>query len=145
MTDFVIEYSPEGQIIRYGYMQSGRAMHAYPLHGGQMWVTPHDDAEELFAILDPNLHFFDPASQEFLHRPMIGQNDRVSIPADGVFEARIPVIENTRVIVAGEEFVIGADDNEFVFSTDEPGIYRFEISPPFPYRSFTIEVTADEV
>ncbi len=74
-------------------------------------------------------------------RPALGAPATASIVADGLAEVAFALPAGTTVLFNGAAAVTNGGD--FGFTTDIPGTYVFEFSPPFPFipRTLTIEAT----
>ncbi len=74
-------------------------------------------------------------------RPVLAAPATASIVADGLEEVAFTLPAGTIVRFNGAAAVTDGDD--FGFTTDIPGTYVFEFSPPFPFipRTLTIEAT----
>jgi hypothetical protein len=149
MMELVIEYTDEGRIISSSNVQSGFRMMFRPRNGGALKFFDIAEGFE-FSTVSPDRHYFDIATQKIAVRPLFSSNGAGSINADGASSIVLPAPPGARVRVdSGEEIIVSDDDDDddagVEFSTDRPGIYRFEIEPKFPLLPFTFEVTANEV
>ncbi len=73
-------------------------------------------------------------------RPALDAPATASIVADGVAEVTFPLPAGTMVLFNGVAAVTDGDD--FGFTTDIPGTYVFEFSPPFPFIPCTLTIEA---
>lgn len=107
-----------------------------------------ENAGSLIAVendhpIDDSLFYFDLENQEVIHRPSCISQDKITLEANGASSAELKLPAGTVVAFEGEDFTL--EDGEFSFSTDVAGIYQFHLTPPFPWRSVTLEVTANEI
>lgn len=74
-------------------------------------------------------------------RPQLECDERYLLNANGSDEVMFPLPAGSVIRYAGERFT--TEGEAFAFTSDAPGVYVFDIRPPFPYveKVVTIEAT----
>ena len=95
---------------------------------GHAWIDGHHDAETKW--IDGG---------EVKERPATGLPDTHTLPRDT--DWILPDVPEGAEVVIDEHSAGTVDGDGLVLSFAEPGAYRVELRPPFPWRPATCEVT----
>lgn len=127
-------------------------------------TLPAEDLAENIARLPPGMRllpgrqslssdewYFPPPGVERVRRPDMVSSPNVEIVADGVHVFRLDLHPATGVFFRTarddrgriHHEPIDVSDGIFEFVTAVPGLYEFDIDPPFPFRPTTLTITAE--
>lgn len=91
--------------------------------------------------IDDETHYI--AGGALVARPGVSVAD-LTLPADGERHPVVTAPAGTKIQVNGKH-VASATDDPVRFVPTSPGAYRFELTPPFPWRPASFTVTVVEV
>ena len=129
MIDFIVFSALDGRILRWGSCEA----YILPMQAQEnelVWQGPYHD---------PDLYYFE--DDQPCLRPSVEVETEYQIAADGVEAVEIALPAGSTVIdrQTREWF---ENEDEIYFSTEVPGVTRYHVIPPMPFREFEVKIDA---